>query len=148
MGFFSSSRKIPGGYLKLGNERFLPHPLQFIIHYRPIAALSGLLSASLNRLSQQTLNWIFQHFMKPGISLLCLHWFSLRSILILSFHLHQCLSSCLFHSGCLTKIIYAFHFLNTDDANKVFGFWTLSIVLISQIEHSVPGNCFVSFFRC
>jgi hypothetical protein len=33
--FPSSSRRIPGLYLRLCNHRFLPHLFQFIIHYHP-----------------------------------------------------------------------------------------------------------------
>jgi hypothetical protein len=32
----SLCRQIPGCYLKLGNDRFLPHPSQFIIYFSPV----------------------------------------------------------------------------------------------------------------
>jgi hypothetical protein len=34
--FLSPSRQMPGYYLKLGHDRFLPHPFQFIVHYHPL----------------------------------------------------------------------------------------------------------------
>jgi hypothetical protein len=34
--FLSLSRQMRGQYLQLGDDHFLPHSLQFIIHYRPI----------------------------------------------------------------------------------------------------------------
>jgi hypothetical protein len=36
MVFLSPLKKIPGYYLKLEHDRFLPHPFQFIIHYHAI----------------------------------------------------------------------------------------------------------------
>jgi hypothetical protein len=34
-GFPQSPSKMMGQYLKLGHDRFLPHPFQFIIHISP-----------------------------------------------------------------------------------------------------------------
>jgi hypothetical protein len=36
MVFLSPSRQMLGQYLKLGHDRFLPHPFQFIVHYLPL----------------------------------------------------------------------------------------------------------------
>jgi hypothetical protein len=53
MAFFSTSRQISEQQLKLGHDRFLPHPFQFIILYFPVIrryTVLELLTPSLNRL--------------------------------------------------------------------------------------------------
>jgi hypothetical protein len=51
-------------------------------------------------------------YTKPAQSSSCLHFTSLRSILVLSSLLSLGLSSCLLPSGLLTKILYAHKNLN------------------------------------
>jgi hypothetical protein len=40
--FLSLSRQIPGQYLKLGQDRFLPHHFQFIVHSHPFTRRCSL----------------------------------------------------------------------------------------------------------
>jgi hypothetical protein len=48
--FFSHPRQIPGHYLKLNHDRFLPHPVQFIVHKRPC-------NSTLHDISKNKLNY-------------------------------------------------------------------------------------------
>jgi hypothetical protein len=53
-GFPQSLQEMPGQYPKLGHDRFLPHPFQFIIRYHPVILWSELLKASWNELWDYT----------------------------------------------------------------------------------------------
>jgi hypothetical protein len=48
--FFSPSRQMPGLFLKLDHDRFLPHNFQFIIHVSSVHSTLYSLKASLNKL--------------------------------------------------------------------------------------------------
>jgi hypothetical protein len=47
--FLGPSMQIPGYYHTLKCYQFLPNPLQFIIHYRPITSYTQLLTFSLSK---------------------------------------------------------------------------------------------------
>jgi hypothetical protein len=45
LGFLGPCRKMPGSYLKLGHDRFMLHPLYFIIHPSPFYSTLNYLSS-------------------------------------------------------------------------------------------------------